>query len=200
MSYKTFVSGEILTASDVNTYLMKQSVPSFATTGDRDVAITSASEGQTAYIESNDTYTFYNGSSWQTLVNAGAWTAFTPSTTGITAGNGTFDCAYAQVGKTVFVRGAFTLGSTSSITTNVSFNMPVTGANSNRQFGHAVFQQSTFYNGMCFMTGGTYVNFYAFNSSGTYSSLTAISGIPTYVPVQWLTGHVLSFVITYQAA
>jgi hypothetical protein len=200
MPFKTFAAGEILTSANVNDYLMEQSISTFANVAARTSDIPSPSEGQLAYTADTDIFSYWDGSAWIPIVYGSSWTAFTPSTTGITAGNGTFDFAYARHGKTIFLRGAFTLGSTSAITSNVSITLPVTGANSNRQFGHAVFQQSTFYNGMCFMTGPTYLNFYAFNSASTYSSLTAISGIPTYVPVQWLTGHVLSFVITYQAA
>jgi hypothetical protein len=200
MPFKEFAVGEKLTASDVNTYLADQTISTFSSAGARNSAITTPTEGQLAYITSNDAFTYYDGSGWQNLMFGASWIAFTPTTTGITAGNGTFDFAYAQIGKTVFYRGAFTLGSTSAITSNVSVTLPVTGANSNKQFGEAVFQQGSFYNGMCFMTGPTYLNFYAFNSASTYSSLTAISGIPTVVPVAWSTGHVLTFCITYQAA
>lgn len=65
--YKTFTAGSILTAADVNSYLM-QGVMYFATTTARDAAITAPTRGMTAYIGSNDTseglYT-YNGTSWR---------------------------------------------------------------------------------------------------------------------------------------
>lgn len=199
MAYKVFTAGSLATASDVNTYLMNQSIATFSSTTARNSSITSPVEGQVAYINASDTFTFYNGTGWQNLAYGGNWTAFTPTGTGITFGNGVFDFAYAQYGKTVFLRGAFTLGTTSSVATNVSFNLPVTGANANKQFGQAVFQQGSFYAGVAFMTGGSYVNFYAQNTSGAYGSLTAISG-PGNIPSAWSTGHVLSFVITYQAA
>ena len=199
MPFKTFTAGTLATASDVNTFLMNQSIATFASTTARNAAITSPVEGQVAYISSTDIFTYYTGTGWQNLAYGSNWTAFTPTGTGISYGNGVFDFAYAQFGKTVLLRGAFTLGTTSSVATNVSFNLPITGANANRQFGEAVYQQSTFYNGMCFMTGGTFLNFYAFNTAGTYSSLTAISG-PGNIPAPWVTGNILSFVITYQAA
>jgi len=199
MAFKTFTAGTLATASDVQTYLMNQSIATFSSTTARNSSITSPVEGQVAYINSSDTFTYYTGTGWQNLAYGGAWTAFTPTGSGITYGNGVFDFAYAQFGKTVFLRGAFTLGTTSSVSTNVSFNLPIAGANSNKQFGEAVFQHSTFYNGMCYMTGPSYLNFYAFNSSSTYSSLTAISGVSN-IPAPWVTGNTLSFVITYQAA
>jgi hypothetical protein len=66
--FKTFTAGAVLTASDVNNYLMEQGVMYFATTTARDTAITSPEDGMTAYIGSNDAneglYT-YNGSAWR---------------------------------------------------------------------------------------------------------------------------------------
>jgi len=64
--YKAFTAGAVLTASDVNNYLMEQGVMYFATTAARDAALT-AEDGMTVYIGSNDAdeglYT-YNGSGW----------------------------------------------------------------------------------------------------------------------------------------
>jgi hypothetical protein len=52
--FKTFTAGAVLTASDVNNYLMEQSIMVFATTAARDLAITSPEEGMVAFIGSND--------------------------------------------------------------------------------------------------------------------------------------------------
>lgn len=66
--YKSFTAGSILTATEVNTYLMEQSTMVFATTTARDAAITSPAKGMMCYISSNDAseglYT-YNGTSWR---------------------------------------------------------------------------------------------------------------------------------------
>jgi hypothetical protein len=66
--FKNFTAASVLTASDVNNYLMEQSVMSFASTGARDVAVTAPEDGMVAYIRSNDSseglYT-YNGTSWR---------------------------------------------------------------------------------------------------------------------------------------
>ena len=65
---KNFTAASVLTASDVNNYLMEQSVMSFASTGARDVSVTAPEDGMVAYIRSNDSseglYT-YNGTSWR---------------------------------------------------------------------------------------------------------------------------------------
>jgi hypothetical protein len=61
---KTFTAGEVLTASDVNTYLMEQSVMNFAGTAARASAIPTPSEGMVSYRSDTDNVEFYNGSSW----------------------------------------------------------------------------------------------------------------------------------------
>jgi len=65
--FKTFTA-TVLTAADVNDYLMEQSVMSFASTGARDVQVTAPEDGMVAYIGSNDAneglYT-YNGTAWR---------------------------------------------------------------------------------------------------------------------------------------
>jgi hypothetical protein len=68
---KTFTAGETLTASDVNTYLMEQSVMYFAGTAARASAIPTPSTGMTSYIGVTGTATIpqletYTGSAWQT--------------------------------------------------------------------------------------------------------------------------------------
>ena len=66
--FRTFATSEVLTASNVQNFLMEQSVMSFASTGARDVSITAPEDGMVAYIGSNDVneglYT-YNGTSWR---------------------------------------------------------------------------------------------------------------------------------------
>jgi hypothetical protein len=69
---KTFTAGEILTASDTNTYLMEQTVMYFAGTAARASAIPTPSTGMTTYIGTTGTATIpqiesYTGSAFQTL-------------------------------------------------------------------------------------------------------------------------------------
>lgn len=68
---KTFTAGEVLTASDVNTYLMEQSVMNFAGTAARASAIPTPTTGMTSYIGVTGTASIpqietYTGSAWQT--------------------------------------------------------------------------------------------------------------------------------------
>ena len=78
--FKTFTTGEVLTASDVNGYLM-QGVLVFASAAARDAAITSPQEGQYAYLKDTNVTYYYDGSTW---VVSGA----TGDITSVTAGTG----------------------------------------------------------------------------------------------------------------
>ena len=78
LGFKTFVSGDVLTAADTNGYLM-QGVLVFATVSARDSAISSPQEGQFAFTKDADSLWFYNGSAWVA-------TSLAADITGVTAG------------------------------------------------------------------------------------------------------------------
>lgn len=62
--FLTFTDGQVLTAAQVNGYLMKQAVMYFATAAARSSAITSPEEGMVTYRADGDVLEFYNGTSW----------------------------------------------------------------------------------------------------------------------------------------
>lgn len=64
MAYKTFANGFPLPASDLNNYLMNQSVIVFASAAERSSTLTSPTEGMITYLEDTDTVEVYNGSVW----------------------------------------------------------------------------------------------------------------------------------------
>jgi hypothetical protein len=63
LGFKTFATGDVLTAVDTNGYLM-QGVLVFASAAARDAAITAPQAGQTAYLKDSNTITSYSGSAW----------------------------------------------------------------------------------------------------------------------------------------
>jgi len=63
LGFKTFTTGEVLTADNVNGYLM-QGVLVFASAAARDAAITSPQEGQCCYLKDTDAVLTYSGSAW----------------------------------------------------------------------------------------------------------------------------------------
>jgi hypothetical protein len=64
MSRKVFTAGEVLAAADVNSFLMDQTVMSFAGTAARGSAIPSPVEGMVTYLEDTDDISVYGGSSY----------------------------------------------------------------------------------------------------------------------------------------
>ena len=85
MSRKVFTAGEVLAAADVNSFLMDQSVMSFAGTAARGSAIPSPVEGMYTHLEDSDSLQFWNGSAWRsplglTLINTTAFTSVTAQT------------------------------------------------------------------------------------------------------------------------
>lgn len=62
--FKTFVDGDILTAAEVNTYLMEQSVMVFADAAARTSGIAAPSEGMITYLVDTNAVEKYTGASW----------------------------------------------------------------------------------------------------------------------------------------
>ena len=63
LGFKTFTTGEVLTAADTNGYLM-QGILVFASAAARDAAITSPQEGQACYLKDTNQVLTYSGSAW----------------------------------------------------------------------------------------------------------------------------------------
>ena len=80
--YKTFNTGDVLTAAQVQYYLQNQSIMYFADTAARDAALTAGivQEGMFAYLADTNTTVFYDGTTWQSFG--------TGDVTGLTAGAG----------------------------------------------------------------------------------------------------------------
>jgi len=80
--FKVFAVGEVLTAADVNDYLMEQSISIFADSTARDAQITSPIEGMFCYLADSNVLQFYNGSSWASYIGDGDITGVTITTAG----------------------------------------------------------------------------------------------------------------------
>ena len=61
--FKLFQDGQVLLASEVNTYMMEQQIMVFADAAARDAAITAPSEGMFAFLKDDDKLTVYT-TSW----------------------------------------------------------------------------------------------------------------------------------------
>jgi hypothetical protein len=78
--FKTFNTGDVLSAADVNGYLM-QGIWVFTNAAARDAAVTSPQEGNFAFTKDNNSLWYYDGAAW---VSSGA----TGDIEGVTAGIG----------------------------------------------------------------------------------------------------------------
>lgn len=62
--FRTFDAGAVLTAEQVNTFLMSQSIPVFASEAVAGSAIASPQEGQHRFLKDTDALQYYTGSAW----------------------------------------------------------------------------------------------------------------------------------------
>lgn len=67
MPKKTFTAGEVLAASDVNTFLMNQMIMTFADSTARGSAIGTATAGMITYLANSDTFEYWDGTEYKTL-------------------------------------------------------------------------------------------------------------------------------------
>ena len=78
--YKLFATGDVLTAAQVNTYLMQQTVMVFASSAARTSALSGVlAEGMVSYLQDTNTLEVYDGA---------AWIGATGDITALTAGTG----------------------------------------------------------------------------------------------------------------
>ena len=133
----------------------------------------------------------------------GAWTAYTPTLTNITIGNGSFTAHYSQVGKTVFVRIRVIFGSTTSITgTFPTFTLPATsrastGATGLMSYLFNDFGIANYYGSAPISQGVNAAAFTAINSGGSYASEI---GVSSAIPFTWGTGDSIQGVGYYETA
>ena len=97
--YKLFNTGDVLTAAQVNTYLMQQSVMVFANSAARTSALSGVlAEGMLSYLQDTNAVEKYDGSSWVAIAagDIEGVTAGTGLTGGGTSGTVTLSIASAQ--------------------------------------------------------------------------------------------------------
>jgi hypothetical protein len=107
LGFKTFATGDVLTAADTNGYLM-QGVWTFANAAARDAAVTSPQEGNMCYLKDTDAVQYYSGSAWTAVGGSGGMTLL--STTSLSGATTTIS-GISQSYKTLV---AFILGMTNA--------------------------------------------------------------------------------------
>jgi len=128
LGFKTFTTGEVLTAADTNGYLM-QGILVFASEAARNSAITSPQEGQFAFTKDTNSTWYYDGAAW---VASGA----SGDVTGVTAGTGISVTDPTGPVPTVSINTAVTADLTTAQTlTNKTLTAPVINLSLNAQTG-----------------------------------------------------------------
>jgi hypothetical protein len=204
MPRKEFDAFTRLDASDVNTFLMDQSVMTFADSTARTTAIPTPVQGMLTYLEDSNTYESYNGSAYVTVADGSGWTTFVPTLIGVTVGNGTFNYAkFKTIGKTVNIGINFQFGSTSAVTGDIQIEVPTAisrTANRTAPVISAIFRDDTpsvFSIASCFpsTTSSRRIILRATNAAGTYLSSTTASST---IPFTWTTGDEILFTGSYE--
>jgi len=143
---KVFAANEVLTAADVNGYLMDQTVMVFADATARTAAIAAPSEGMASYLIDTSSFEIYDGSAWAGGGDITSVVAGTALTGGGTGGDVTLNVDLAETtaaaGLASFVTDAttsrtltsaadegktirFTSGSATVVTVNASSDFTV---------------------------------------------------------------------------
>lgn len=84
MAYKVFQNGYPLSASELNNYLMNQTVMVFASAAERTSVLTAPVEGMVTWLQDTNVFQQYNGTAW---VDVNDNTAYIPKSTVTTAGD-----------------------------------------------------------------------------------------------------------------
>jgi hypothetical protein len=117
LGYKDFTVGEVLSAANVNGYLM-QGVLVFANAAARTAAITSPQEGQMSFLKDTNSTEYYDGAAWQTVSNPGDITAVTV-TSPITGGGTSGSVGIAIQDASTSQRGSVQLSDSTSTTSSI---------------------------------------------------------------------------------
>jgi hypothetical protein len=78
--FKVYATGDLITATEFNTFIQEQVVMVFADSTARDSAVSSPSEGMFCFLKDTDTLQFYSGSTWSSYIGDGDITGVTVTT------------------------------------------------------------------------------------------------------------------------
>jgi len=204
MPFKTFVPG-VLTSSDVNTFLMRQSVIT-CTSATRPAA---PSEGMTIYETDTDATFIYSGSVWENFAALGSWKAYSPTILSLNAGtdwvlgNATVAGQFVKLGRLVVGNAQIVFGNTSVFGTkalgiSVPINVKFT-TTTNAVEGIARYQDISAGNpfvGTNSYHAATHIALFVHSVSATYA---LYEGVTATVPFTWASTDTISINFAYEA-
>ena len=95
--FKVWTTGDLVNASDFNSYLQEQVIGRFANASARDSAISSPEEGMFAFLLDTNVLTFYDSSSWQSFIGEGDITSIVTASTSVLSGGTTSGVATLSI-------------------------------------------------------------------------------------------------------
>ena len=133
------------------------------------------------------------------LNGIGEAVSFTPTFSGFTLGNGTATASYVLVNKLCFMTLKVTLGSTSSVTSNIAVNLPFTATQSVLFGSNAVIGDTgtANYVGFVYQAGTTQVFLFIQNVAATYP--TRVGTSPT-IPMTWANTDTFNITHVFEVA
>jgi len=147
-------------------------------------------------VGANDTMLFADSTQSTGIKWGGGWTNYSPSVGGITKGNGTEVARYRQIGKMVEIFYQFTLGSTSSVTGQVTVNPPINSVYTLAIACGFMSDSGTEYpSGIYMPVNVIYPK--SLNTSGTYLANNQLNGT---TPFTWGSGDFFNFNFAYEVA
>ena len=110
--FKTFATGDVLTAADTNGYLM-QGVWVFASAAARTAAVTSPQEGNMSYLADTNSVEYYSGSAWVAVGGSSGLKLINRSTFSAVASH-TVDSVFSSTYKSYLINIEYIYGATST--------------------------------------------------------------------------------------
>lgn len=142
-----------------------------------------------------------DGSNWYSLagvIAGGLWTAYTPTYSGMTIGNGTTTARYSKTGRTITATGLLTMGTTTTFSGTIVMTIPVAV--------NAVLWSSSVSVGTAALTDVsatvTEAALVLPNTTTQVALRRTANGAPVNntVPWTWATGDTIGWTYTYESA
>jgi len=194
----TFSSNTTISSSEVNSNfdtLYNEFNGSISAANLADDAVTSAKLADNAVV----TASIADASVTNAKLAMQAWQSWTPTLTNLTLGNGSSVGTYIQIGKTVFFKWIFAIGTTSAVGTAPTISLPVTSvATPDVTFplGTCIYDNNggSGFNGLFMWASTTTTALYTLDTSNNFTAYSATN------PTAYASGHKIYGQGVYEAA
>lgn len=141
-----------------------------------------------------------DGAVTSSKISSVAFTAYTPTLSNVTLGNGTLVGAFYQIGRLTNFRVRLTFGSTTSVSGSIGFSLPATAASSSVGTLYGFITDASpaaTYPAFVSLSSTTVATVSAINAAGTYAVTTATSAT---IPITFTTSDQVAIAGKFEAA